>query len=111
MRKFKITISKGDNWGICLKDFTGGWDTPNDKINDEFFNKFVMAESVIKNGEIIVLGEYTFNNKWLELAKNEPLMAEICEFTHIDTDSKKEIAKFQGTFIDALKYIQMHFKG
>ena len=97
MRKFKVSIRESIDFEISEFKF----DYENSKWHD-FKSEIILGEQrQNKNGEIAyIFGVDVPSDEYLQ-KENELL--EICEFTH-------EKHTFQGSFIDALKYIQKAFK-
>ena len=98
MREFKISIRENIDYEICLKGFNY-----DNSVYYDFKSEVILGEQRAKKGEKIqyIYGANIPNEEYLQ--KEKELM-EICEFTH-----KKHT--FQGSFIEALKYINENFKG
>ena len=77
-----------------------------DKIDD------IIAPIIsVKNNKIMYIFDILgIEHKQIKECEKIDLFNEVCEFIHEDLNGNL-ISKFEGTFIDALKYIQTHFKG
>lgn len=62
--------------------------------------------STFKN-KIVYLFDISF--VYLEKARRDKRYYEVCNFKHIDENSGEVVKQFQGTFIDALEYIEANF--
>ena len=99
MRKLEI-VGNNIEWQISVKDYDI-WDG---KYAEKENEKYKFATFCIENNQIMGMFDMDVKDEVLEIAKNDPLMQEVCEFRHKNY-------KFQGTFIDALEYIKENFKG
>jgi len=99
-REFIIDIYKDIDWEIRekgLKDYNA-IPAYRGKTRDYSFGIWKLNP----NGGIVYLYDIDVRDEDLELIKGDPLFAEICHFVH-DKHS------FDGSFVDALKYIKEHF--
>lgn len=102
-REFTIWIFEDIDWEIRLKGHSS-------KKSECFIAAFAMAE-INKTNEIVYLFDIGVNDKDLELVKKDKRFDEICIFAHIESPLNEKIIKeFEGTFIDALKYVKEALK-
>ncbi|MCR4941274.1 MAG: hypothetical protein K5978_00590 [Campylobacter sp.] len=108
MRKFNINIDYHKNiafdWEIRLK----GLNNYNDMKQFDH-NFFAVLKATTDKKIAYVFDIFIPKDKDINEAKTHKEFSEICEFIH--TVDGKEQTNFQGSFCDALKYIQKHFKG
>lgn len=70
----------------------------------KYKNLEIFAHCWIYNNKIGYIFDICVLNEYLQKAQKEPLFNEICEFAVTQNGEEKET--FQGSFIDALKYIK-----
>lgn len=99
---------------IMFDDCLGEWQIKNSK--EKYISKsikesdFLIPNRVDKNDKIAYLWDITIpDEKMIKYYLKFDFMKEIYKFIHLENN--KEIASFQGTFIDALNYIKENFKG
>lgn len=95
LRKFNIKFDSFlGEWHINLNGYNGS------KIGN--YNHLISPIIHIENKKIVHIFDIFITDETIKIAKNDPLMNEICEFRHKDY-------KFKGSFIDVLEYIQKNF--
>lgn len=92
-RTLTITTPAYLNWKIGAEIYPEGKD-----IYDPW-GWFALSQ--VREGRIEFLFNYDLSDREVELAKCEPLFAEVCDFIHEESG-----VKFRGTWIDALLFIQ-----
>ncbi|MCI6989412.1 MAG: hypothetical protein MR902_07625 [Campylobacter sp.] len=97
MREFEIS-GNDIEWQINIKNY----DIWNGKYAKKENEKYKFATLCIEKNKIMGMFDMDVKDEVLNLAKNDPLMNEICEFNHKEH-------KFVGSFIDALNYIKKNF--
>ena len=92
-----------------------GYDDNKGETDKKLFKKYVFAHIHVKNGEIKFIFEQTPDEEQLGLAKDDPLMQEVCEFEVIIVNEEwKEKTEFKTMSIyEALKFarhVMKHIK-
>lgn len=100
-RKFILKTWEDVDWEISLVGVEEG----NEKNID--IDAFAITKQN-KDG-ITYLFDIAVQDKDLELASKNKMFLEECLFTHTSYDGSKNIKQFEGSFIDALQYIQKEF--
>ncbi|MDY6120416.1 MAG: hypothetical protein SPI03_03630 [Campylobacter sputorum] len=103
-RQFEIAFY-GIEWHIALYNY------------DEKKDGGVPLKGVIKpivttkdNKIAYIFDVFNPSDDEIEDCKKYKIFSEICEFNFFDSVTGKYTDKFQGTFIDALKYIQQNYE-
>lgn len=104
MREFILYIDEAA-CGVYQKgyDVWAGNDY-DDKRNDNY----IFATYCVKDEKFMGFYSSCIFDKHIEAAKKDKLMQEICKFEVLICNKPKET--FNGTFVDALKYIKENFK-
>ncbi|MCR4942187.1 MAG: hypothetical protein K5978_05310 [Campylobacter sp.] len=105
MREFILYIDTAE-CGVYEKGYSLFDNTDYDKKQGE---KYSFATYCIKNGKFMGFFSSGIFDEDIKVAESDELMGEVCEFEVLKNNKIK--GKFEGTFIDALKYIQKHFEG
>lgn len=102
-REFNIEIFKwAKDWWISVKEFDFNQQNKYDSGN-------FGAKSGIKDKKIVYIFNNGIDEDFINEYKDEDILKEIVFFTSFVDEKEKE--RFQGTFIDALKYIQKVLNG
>ncbi|MSN96445.1 hypothetical protein F1B92_04525 [Campylobacter sp. FMV-PI01] len=103
MREFILYIDETE-CGMYQKGYDL-WD--NDDYKKSLCAKYTFATYCVKNGKFMGFFASFIQDEDIKIAKNDEFMQEVCEFEVLIHNTFKE--KFQGSFIDALKYIKENF--
>ncbi|MCR4941275.1 MAG: hypothetical protein K5978_00595 [Campylobacter sp.] len=102
MREIDIFIYLVE-WVICEPNF--------DEDYEGNTSKNPAAITKLRDNKIIlVFDTFEPSDKLIKEAEGYDTFHEKCKFYHKEVENEKIINTFEGTFIDALKYIQKNFK-
>ncbi|MCR4942186.1 MAG: hypothetical protein K5978_05305 [Campylobacter sp.] len=105
MEKYYLNLSNA--WAI---------QKTNDEVGEFIDYDLPFGQFELKNGHIVwIMDPFEVQDETIEKCQKLDFFHETVDFVvqiHDDeVKGLKEVDSFQGTFIDALKYIKTHFKG